>query len=53
MFLKQCSKGLLKKEKQMLTSLEVKAAFSSEDVVAILGKSDRLGKKPYQADDDR
>jgi hypothetical protein len=29
----------------MLTSLEVKAAFSSEDVVAILGTSDRLGKK--------
>jgi hypothetical protein len=41
----QCSKGLLKKEKRMLTSLEVKAAVSSEDVVAILGTSDRLGKK--------
>jgi len=46
MFLKYAvQRKTLKKEKQMFTSLEVKAAFSSEGVVAILGMSDRLGKK--------
>jgi len=45
MFLKYAvQRKTLKKEKQMLTSLEVEAAFSSEDVVAILGTSE-LGKK--------
>ena len=29
----------------MLTNLEVKAAVSSEDIVAMLGTSNRLGKE--------
>ena len=40
----------LKKEKRMLTSLDVKAAVATEDTVAILGTACRLGKKLYQAD---
>ena len=41
---------MTKKEKRMLTSLDVKAAVATEDTVAILGTACRLGKKLYQAD---
>jgi UDP-N-acetylmuramyl pentapeptide synthase len=36
---------MTKKEKRMLTSLDVKAAIATEGTVAILGTACRLGKK--------